>query len=193
MDSSERERLIVARGPHVRIREKQAGDALRDWQWRRDPEVTRYDGSPPVEPVFGRYLVRYEYELLFADPRWRTFAIETADGEHIGNIMYYNADAARGTAELGISIGSAAHRGRGLGTETVMVFLRYIWAHLPVRVVELHAYEWNTRAHAAFRNAGFAPVARVYRAGHWYLRMEARREWWLHRFGDEQPTGNAGS
>jgi RimJ/RimL family protein N-acetyltransferase len=188
VDERERERLTVACGPRIRIRGKHADDALRDYTWRRDPEVTRQDGSPPVDPSFSRFLQQFEQELRFNDPRRRSFAIETSEGEHIGNVMYYNADAVRQRAELGISIGSAQHQGQGLGTETVVTFLRYLWGTLPVRVIELHAFDWNVRAQEAFKRAGFAPVARVYRSGRWYVRMEARREWWLHEFG-EGPAG----
>jgi hypothetical protein len=39
--------------------------------------------------------------------------------------------------------------------------------------------EWNERAIRSFRAAGFADAARVFRDNEWFLRMEARREWWL--------------
>jgi RimJ/RimL family protein N-acetyltransferase len=192
----ERERLTITSGERVRIRHKHTDDAIQDYAWRRDPELTRYDGSPPVEPSFTRFLEQFKQEIAIPDPRRCSFAIETAEGEHIGNVMYYNADAMRQTAEIGISIGSAKHRGAGFGTEALVLFLRYMWNTLPIRVVELHTFDWNTRAQSAFRRAGFAPVARVYRSGRWYVRMEARREWWLHEFGDIgvplRPTGDTG-
>ena len=184
MDERERERLTIAAGERVRLRYKHTDDAIQDYAWRRDPELTRYDGSPPVDASFVRFLDQMRQELAIRDPRRCSFAIETAEGEHIGNVMYYNADAIRQTAEIGISIGSAQHRGGGLGTEALVLFLRYLWNTLPIRVVELHAFDWNTRAQAAFKRAGFAPVARVQRSGRWYVRMEARREWWLHQFGE---------
>ena len=185
---------VVADAGVVRIRRKVRTDAFDDYRWRRDPEIARYDGTVPLTMTFSEFLPLFEHDLAFPDPRKRAFSLDDPEGTHVGNIMYYNVDVAGGSAEIGVSIAAEAERGHGLGTAAVVAFLRFIWQTLPFRVVFLHTLEWNTRARSSFRRAGFDETARVSREGRWFVRMEARREWWLlhdaeGRFTEERSGG----
>lgn len=171
--------LVVATTPQVRLRHKHRSDALNDFLWRRDPEIARFDGALPLARTFSEFLEYFERTLLFADPERRMLAIETSESMQIGNIMFYNADGARYSAELGVCIALPAYRGQGLGTEAVAAFLGYIWSEFPFRLLYLHTLDWNVRAIRCFEKAGFQQTARVFRQRHWFARMEVRREWWL--------------
>ncbi len=173
------EHLVVVATDRVRVRRKHRSDALDDYHWRRDPELTRFDASEPVTASFSEFLHQMEYAIAFRDPRRESFSLDTPDGVHIGNLMYYNVDSGGERAEFGISIAREPYRGRGLGTEATVAFLRYLWQARAFRVVFLHTLEWNHRARRCFRRAGFEETVRVLRNGQWFVRMEARREWWL--------------
>jgi len=177
---------IVGRGARVLLRHKRAADAPDDYRWRTDPEVTRYDGTAPLTISYADFLGLHAAELSYSDHRRQVFAIDTHDGLHIGNLMYYNADAGRGEAEIGVSIGEVAFRGQGYGTEALVVFVDYLWTARQFQRLVLHTYEWNERARASFVHAGFKPVARVVRGGAALIRMEARRDEWSPQ------TGNGG-
>ncbi len=179
VDEEDLGHLVVADMARVRLRRKHMRDALNDFHWRRDPEIARYDAAMPLAKTFTEFLGQFERDLLLGDPRRRMLAIENAERTQIGNIMYYNADESRLTAELGICIALPEYRGLGLGTEVVVGFLRFIWNELPFRVIYLHTLQWNDRAIRCFEKAGFNPTARVLRQRQWLLRMEVRREWWL--------------
>lgn len=170
---------VVAETTRLRLRLKSREDALDDFEWRRDPEGAMYDGALPLAMTFSEFVEHVERDLGFVDPRRRMFAVDTREGLHIGNVMYYNADSARDSAEFGISIGRREWRGHGLGSEAAIAFLRLLWATTPFRRIYLHTLEWNERAQHCFRKAGFEETARVLRDGKSFLRMEARREWWL--------------
>jgi RimJ/RimL family protein N-acetyltransferase len=171
--------LVIADGGSIRLRLKHVSDAFNDFQWRRDPEVARFDGGPRLTASFTDFLNKLEYDIRYPSSDRRTFAIETGEGEHIGNVMYYRADHAAQTAEFGISIGPGEWRDRGAGTAATVLFLRYLWTNLPFRVIYLHTLEWNERAQHCFLRAGFETVSRVIRNDQSLLRMEVRREWWL--------------
>ena len=175
----QRAQLVVASGPGVRIRRKVRDDALAEFEWRSNEENARYDGSAPFGEGFDRFLRQFEYDIRFSAPQKGLFSLEADDGEHIGNIMWYRADAGAGTAEFGISIGRREYRDRGLGKVATTAFLRHIWESTGFRLIYLHTLEWNERARACFRAAGFDDVARVIRDGQPFIRMEVRREWWL--------------
>jgi RimJ/RimL family protein N-acetyltransferase len=172
--------LVVTRSERLRIRTKHSSDARFDYQWRTDPDLARYDGREPLSEPFAQFAARLESELQFQHPRERMYAIDTAEGRHIGNLMYYNARHTRDEAEFGITIGRKDLHGRGYGREATTLFLRYVWETTPFRLLVLHTLDWNERAARCFRAAGFEDAGVVAApGGRQLLRMEARREWWL--------------
>jgi RimJ/RimL family protein N-acetyltransferase len=174
-----RDHLVVAAGPRLRVRHKTLDDAIDDYSWRRDPENARLNGMQPFSEGFTRFLQVFEHDLAFVQPDRAQFAIEANDGAHIGSVMFYNADHGREAAEFGISIGDRRFRDSGLGREATVLFLRYAWQTYPFRSFYLHTLDWNERARRCFLAAGFNDVAVVERGGDRFVRMEARREWWL--------------
>ncbi len=189
------DQLVLAAGPNVRIRFRARADAADEFRWRSDPETARYDGRDPNKEPFERFLDAFGYELAYGRNDREQFAIDTVDGQHIGTVMLYNVGRGGDSAELGISLGEEGARGRGLGREAVIVLLRWAWNNRPLRLVYLHALEWNQRAIRAFRAAGFDETARVIRDGQVFVRMEVRREWWLlwemeGRFTSEDDRGS---
>lgn len=172
-------RLVVTRSERVVIRLKDPSDALDDYTWRRDPELARFDALEPISMPFSEYLGRLEEEIRVPPFNRRSYSLVDASGVHFGNLMYYNVSAARDAAEVGISIGLERYRGAGFGTEAMILFVRYLWETTTFRLLFLHTLEWNERAQRSFRRAGFAATARTLRGDEMFIRMEARREWWL--------------
>ncbi len=173
------EGLVVAEAPLVRIRLKHAEDALNDYRWRRDPELTAFDGAAPLSKSFGEFVTEFERELAFPDPSRRAYTLVEPGGQQIGSVTWYNASPGRESAELGISICEADFRDRGVGRQAMVAFLRYLWGAHPFQTLYLHALDWNLRAIGCFRKAGFAEVGRIVRGEHTFRLMEVRREWWL--------------
>ena len=77
-------------GTKVRLRKKKLSDARKDYAWQTDPELARLDAMPLVTASFPQYLLDYTTSLRYPSATRRTFAIETLDGKHIGNCVYYN-------------------------------------------------------------------------------------------------------
>jgi ribosomal-protein-alanine N-acetyltransferase len=169
----------VWRGQKVILREKRLSDAPDDYRWRTDEELSRLDAAPPLRMPFPEYLRLYEDELRHPYPWSRRFAIDTQDGKHIGNCMYYDIDYTTGEAELGVMIGEKEYWNQGYGTDAVKTLLAHIFTETPLRRVYLHTLEWNTRAQRCFAKAGFTPVRTVRRNGQTFVRMEITREQWL--------------
>lgn len=171
--------LVVVDCGEFRIRHKRLHDAIDDYAWRRDPETARFDGNAPITLTYSQFYAQFERDILFRPDGHCSYALESPDGVHFGNLVYYNVAAARSSVEFGMTIGLPAYRDRGLGTVAAIAFLRHLWETTPFRLIYLHTLEWNERAVRAFRRAGFEDAERVCRNGQWFLRMEARREWWL--------------
>ncbi|OAI39934.1 hypothetical protein AYO38_01160 [bacterium SCGC AG-212-C10] len=178
------------------IRERTLADAPDEFEWRRDPETATLNATRPVSLTYSEFLDSFERDLRLFDPSRRAFAIDTAEGQHIGSIMYYNGNHSAGTVEFGIGIYVDAARGAGVGTEATVAFMRYAWNNLPFRRIYLHTLEWNDRAHRCFIRAGFEDKGRVFRLQQSFVRMEAQREWWLlwdseGRFERSMPSSDA--
>jgi RimJ/RimL family protein N-acetyltransferase len=176
----------VARGQQIVLRRKRYADAEADYRWRRDPELARYDAASPLRVAFADFLVTYQEDLRYPSPFRRVFAIESLDGEHIGNVMYYNIDERRGEAELGITIGDRRFWGAGYGRDAVRTFATYVFEVTTLDRIYLNTLDWNVRAQRSFRAAGFVPFGMNRRGLHTFISMEIKREWLA---ADAQPNG----
>lgn len=174
-----RDHLLIARGEAVRLRLKAPDDFPNDFAWARDAELARLNNRAVTEESYAHYAARLGNELTFVNPRERTFAIEDANGKHIGNLMYYNVPAAGDRAEIGITIGSPAHRARGLGREAIVLLLRHLFETTSFRALTLHTLALNEPALRCFRACGFEDLGFVDSNGVRLVQMGVRREYWL--------------
>ena len=170
----------------VRLREKRLSDAKGDYTWRSDSELAQLDAAIALDIPFSQYLSEYAFELCYPSSSRREFAIETADGKHIGNCVYYNIDMAKGEAEMGIMIGDRSCWGNGYGTEAVNALLDYIFQHTTLERAYLNTLDWNIRAWKCFQKCGFTECGRLSRDGHNFLVMEIRRTDWEQRHSDSK-------
>jgi RimJ/RimL family protein N-acetyltransferase len=178
----------IARGEKVRLRRKRMDDAPADYAWRRDPELARFDAAAPLRSSYTDFLVTFREDVDYPTPFRRVYAIEELDGQHIGNVMYYNIDDRRKEAELGITIGDKRYWGRGYGRDTVRTFLRHLFTDGGLQRVYLNTLDWNLRAQQSFLAAGFVECGTTHRGGHNFITMEASRDGWLDS-DQPPPTG----
>jgi ribosomal-protein-alanine N-acetyltransferase len=177
----------VARGSLVRLRRKRLEDAPTDYEWRRDPELARFDAASPLRSSFQEFLASYTDDIRYPSPYRRVFAIEDLEGHHIGNVMYYNIDERRGEAELGITIGDKRYWGHGYGTDAVRTFLRYLFTETNLHRIYLNTLDWNVRAQQSFKKAGFVSIGINRRGFHTFVTMEVRREWFPDLAAPDRP------
>ncbi|MFN8699135.1 MAG: GNAT family N-acetyltransferase [Flavobacteriales bacterium] len=86
---------------------------------------------------------------------------DRSTSKHIGNVKLDRIDWISGTCELGILIGSADHRGKGIGTEVCGMMIRYAFQTLNLRKVLLAVYSNNPAAMRAYEKAGFTEEGRL--------------------------------
>jgi RimJ/RimL family protein N-acetyltransferase len=167
---------VVARGRRTTVRRKRLADAADEYRWRSDPELAKFDASRPVSTPFDAYERNWSFDYRFTDMAGRSFAVEDENGRHIGNVMYYNLDAARGEAEIGISIGERDHWSQGYGTDALCALIDVLLEEGIVNRLYLHTLDWNGRAQRAFTKAGFNVCGTSWRDSHTFIVMERLRE-----------------
>ncbi len=169
---------IEIRGEKVVLREKRIADAMKDYSWSTDEELSKLDAASPMRLTFQQALLLYEEEMSYPSNRRQRFAIDTLEGEHIGNCMYYDVNEPRGETELGIMIGDRRFWSKAYGTDAVKTLLRHIFTSTKLKRVYLHTLDWNIRAQKSFQKAGFTPIGPVRRHGLGFIQMEIFRSDW---------------
>jgi RimJ/RimL family protein N-acetyltransferase len=165
-------------GEKITIREKTLADARNDYKWCRDPELSRLDAAFPINMTLTQYIDEFTIELRYPSLSRRRFAVDTLDGEHIGNCSYYNIDVKRGEAEIGIMIGNPDYWSKGYGTDVIKSLVTYIFQHTSFSRLYLKTLDWNIRAQKCFTKSGFTPGNRLSRDGYNFLMMELSRKQW---------------
>jgi RimJ/RimL family protein N-acetyltransferase len=173
------------------LRPKRPTDAEADYAWRIDPELAALDATSPLRMSLREYVRYFRDELEYPSPWSVRFAIETRDGAHIGNCMYYDINDEERQTEIGIMIGDRRYWDRGYGSDALRTLLHHIFTGTPLERVYLHTLDHNVRAQRAFRRVGFRDIKSVRREGHSFLLMEVLRDEWLAAFGDEASDAEA--
>lgn len=168
---------IMLKGTKVVLREKRLEDATNDYAWRCDEELARLDAAWPMTISFADYLISYKEELRYQDSRQRRFAIESVDGKHIGNCMYYDIDERKKQAELGILIGDRDYWNQGYGADAVTTLLNHIFEVTGFERIYLSTLDWNIRAHKCFEKCGFVRCGNINRGQNHLIIMETRASW----------------
>ena len=172
---------VLITGEKVSLRVKRLSDAQKDYAWQTNPELARLDAMPLLVVSLPRYLLNYANELRRPTLTRHQFAVETLDGDHIGNCTYYNVDAAAGEAELGIMIGDSNLWDKGYGSDAVMTLVRHIFRQTELKRIYLKTLDWNHRAQQCFLKCGFTPCGRVRRDGYNFVFMELHRKQWAEQ------------
>ena len=170
-------------GAKTRLREKRLSDARSDYSWQTNPELAALDAVPPLSFSYAEYLARYAAELRYPTTRRQRFAIETSDGEHIGNCTYYAINHKRGEAELGIMIGNRDYWDKGYGADAITALLEYVFGQTKLNRLYLKTLVNNKRAQKCFAKCGFTPCGHLKKDGYSFILMELNREEWQKQQG----------
>ncbi len=161
------------------LRSKIMDDAEADYSWRIDPELAGLDATRPVTLSFIEYLRYHRADVNYPSPWSVRMAIETLDGQHIGNCMYYDINVEKSQCEFGIMIGNRDYWGRGYGTDVAISALQHIFTTTELERVYLHTLTDNFRAQKSFAKAGFSVVREVKRDGYKFVLMDIWQKDWL--------------
>src|SRR5262245_49711526 len=89
------------------------------------------------------------------------FALETLDGTHIGVTGVHAIEWRHGVAKTGTLIGPADCRGKGYGSEAVMLRTRYAFDVLGLRLLLSEVFEDNTSMIRVLEKAGYKRVGLI--------------------------------
>jgi RimJ/RimL family protein N-acetyltransferase len=166
------------KGDKVIIRAKKSDDAVNDYRWQSDKELSALDAVSPLNLPFQDYYREYIETLVHPYPNRITFAVDTHDGIHIGNCVYYNIDKESNETEIGIMIGERYYWDQGYGTEIISTLIDYLFIRLKFQRIYLKTLITNIRAQKCFEKCGLVPCGYRHLDGYHFLVMDISRSRW---------------
>ena len=141
--------------PTVRLRLLRPSDASPAWlAWLRSPAVRRWITANPRTLADLRRGVRHWQR----QPGAWAYGIFVGD-RHIGNLKLERVTGSPAVAELGLLIGPAEWRGKGYGTQAIVLGVARA-SRLGFRFVRAGLDVANTASRRAFHHAGFFEIQR---------------------------------
>ncbi len=166
----------------VSLHPKSISDAPRDYIWRKDAELSAFNGQSPLKISFIRYITQFESASTNEHPEKEILAIKTiADGRHIGNCAIYDIDWDIAEAHVGIVIGDRRYWNKSYGSEAFKALLEYSFGHLGMRRLHLKTLERNIRAQKCFTRCGFQSCGSLLDKGDTYILMQLSYEDYVKR------------
>jgi RimJ/RimL family protein N-acetyltransferase len=153
-------------GPIINIRGQKVGlgpmnpAMLPDLtRWINDFGTLRTLGIDPRPMTLGEE--EQWYNRATTDPGTIIFAIyDLEDMAHVGGTNLHAIDRRHQTCEVGIAILDPSRRGRGLGTEAVLLITDYAIHALNMHNVQLSVLAFNQAGLRAYAKAGFREYGR---------------------------------
>lgn len=128
-------------------------------RWINDFSTLRTLGIDPRPMTAGEE--EQWYSRVTTDPNTVHFAIyDLADMAHVGGVNLHAIDRRHQTCELGIAVLDPTRRGKGLGTEAVVLITDYAIHALSMHNVQLTVLAFNQAGLRAYEKAGFREYGR---------------------------------
>jgi RimJ/RimL family protein N-acetyltransferase len=145
----------LLRGEKIRLTAVENRDIATMARWWEDDAFLRNYDTLPAAPKTEDQLSR-----LISDEQGSSngylFGIRPLDDETIiGLLELSGIQWSHGTAYIGLGLGDAAHRGRGLGEDALRVGLRFGFDELNLHRIWLTVIGYNARAIALYERLGF--------------------------------------
>ena len=155
------EPVVNIRGERVALGPLHRGLLPRIERWYNEFRTVDLGGDDPRPRSAESIAATWEPLLRGEREDWIGFAIYALpDLRPIGIANIRDFSNPHGTAEFGITIGDAADRGQGFGTEATRLLLDYAFTVLGVHNIWLDTPAYNAGAIRAYEKAGFREIGR---------------------------------
>ncbi|TNE87585.1 MAG: N-acetyltransferase [Deltaproteobacteria bacterium] len=135
-------------GTELGLRPIRPEDVDHIMQWINDPAVTRNFAHMSAQITREQELAWLEH--VIASDTDRLYAVVDADGAYLGNAGVHKIYWPARNGRLGLVLGAAGARGRGLGTQAMRLLVELALTELNLHKVWLVHYRSNERmAHIA--------------------------------------------
>jgi RimJ/RimL family protein N-acetyltransferase len=145
--------VVFLKGRNVNLRPLRKEDMPACTRWINDPEVRDF-----VKNYLPMTLLEEEewYASIHKGKATNVvLAIETAEGQHIGNMGIHRIDWRSRIGTTGAVIGEKEYWGKGLGTEAKKLFLHHAFYGMNLRKICSQVIAYNTRSMKYSEKCGY--------------------------------------
>lgn len=143
-------------GEKIMLREYRKEDLTHIIAWTNDSQTTKYLSHIFTLPQTEQNSEDFLESRLRGGSRETGFVIADRETQaYIGQADLFDINWIDRCATVGIVIGSAENRGRGVGTEALRLLCDYAFMNLGLERVQLDVYAGNQRAVRCYERAGF--------------------------------------
>lgn len=143
----------ILTGTKVVLRPITSDDAADMFASLADAESMRLTGTQD-EFTFEQ-VQRYCERIATADDRADYAITNKETGVYVGEVVINEIDWVNKKCGFRIALSSAAHFGKGYGTEATRLILDYAFRNLNLHRIELEVYDFNPRAQHVYEKVGF--------------------------------------
>ena len=171
-------------GRLIRLRALEPEDAETLFRFRQDSESLQHQGQMgwPYSLAELRFRLDKLPEMTGQGDDMQ-LAIETLDGQMVGEINIQLADPKHGTFAVGIALGERAVWGKGYAKEAMLLVLRFMFMERRYQKCNVGTYAFNERSLALYRKLGFVDEGRVRR--NYFTNGAYHDEIWLGMLREE--------
>ncbi|MCB9687620.1 MAG: GNAT family N-acetyltransferase [Alphaproteobacteria bacterium] len=149
---------ITYPGQRIHLRPIRVDDVDAIMTWVNDPEVVRNFAT--MGNITREQEVAF-LERMIASETDRLYAIETLEGQYLGNAGIHKIWWPARNGRLGIVIGDKAHHGRGLAQEALRLLLAHGFGELGLHKLWMVHYATNGRMHHIAGKLGMREEGRL--------------------------------
>ena len=143
-------------GERIQLREYQADDLESIRQWVNDESTTCFLSTAYWPPQTMVDTEEFLQRMLQSSHNAFNFVIaDRESGRYLGQLDMFTVDWRLRCGKLGMVIAGAENRGRGLGTEALLLLEKHVFLALGLERLELEVRMDNAAARRCYERAGF--------------------------------------
>lgn len=143
-------------GERIQLREYQADDLEAIRQWVNDESTTCFLSTAYWPPQTMVDTEEFLQRMLQSSHNAFNFVIaDRESGRYLGQLDMFTVDWRLRCGKLGMVIAGAENRGRGLGTEALLLLEKHAFLTLGLERLELEVRMDNAAARRCYERAGF--------------------------------------
>lgn len=153
---------IVYKEERIAIRELEITDSVIFAEWWNNGDLMKDVGfrtGMGVTPgsLEKDFAAEIEDNAPFREKR-RFVVVDKISHRPIGELVYGNLNMERKSCGIGIKICDLSLQGKGLGYETLVAFMKYLYREFRLDIFEIDTLKDNVRAYGLYKKVGFKEV-----------------------------------